>query len=109
MITIRRPVMKQCPFKDETDAGELIITFPGAAPELHNLSELVDSMFAGPVTHEEFTRAVADMLGGEAKVTTTWQTGPWSVEVTEGAGVPGGAEMVRDTGHGSGTGSDAQR
>ena len=84
MITVRRPVIKRCPFKPETDAGELIITFPEDAPELHNLAEQVDKLCAEPITHEDFTRAVADMLYGEALVTTTWNTGPWSVEVREG-------------------------
>lgn len=84
MITIRRPVIKRCPFKDETDAGELAITFPEDAPELHNLAEQIDKLCAEPVTHEDFTRGVLDLLGGDAAVTTTWHTGPWSVEVREG-------------------------
>jgi len=84
MITIRRPVIKRCPFKPETDAGELVIVLPGDAPELHNLSEQVDKLCAEPVTHEDFTRAVLDLLGGEGLVTTTWNTGPWAVEVREG-------------------------
>jgi len=84
VITVRRPVIKRCPFKDETDAGELVITFAEDAPELHNLAEKIDALCAEPVTHEDFTRGVLDMLGGEAQVTTTWHTGPWSVEVREG-------------------------
>ncbi len=84
MITVRRPVIKRCPFKDETDAGELIITFQEDAPELHNLSEQIDKLCAEPVTHEDFTRGVLDMLGGEAAVVTRWHTGPWDVEVREG-------------------------
>ena len=82
--TIRRPVIKRCPFKDETDAGELVITFPGDAPELHNLAVQVDELAAKPVTHEDFTAAVAEMVP-EARVVTTWHTGPWSVEVSEGS------------------------
>ncbi len=86
MITIRRPVIKRCPFKDETDAGELVIVLPEDAPELHNLAEQVDKLCAEPVTHEDFTRGVLDLLGGEGIVTTTWHTGPWTVEVQEGSG-----------------------
>jgi hypothetical protein len=80
---IRRPVIKRCPFKDETDAGELVITFDGAAPELHDLAAQVDKLAAEPVSHEDFTSAVAALVPG-AHVATTWSTGPWSVEVTEG-------------------------
>ena len=83
MITIRRPVIKRCPFKDETDAGELMITFPGDAPELHNLSAQIDALCAGPVTHEDFTRGIAEMLGEGVQVITTWHTGSWAVEVSE--------------------------
>lgn len=83
MITLRRPVIKRCPFKDETDAGELVIVLPGDAPELHHLGEQIEALCAEPVTHEDFTRGVADMLGEGAQVTTTWHTGPWSVEVSE--------------------------
>jgi hypothetical protein len=88
MITIRRPVLKRCPFADETDAGELVIVFPEDAPELHNLGEQIDILCREPATHEEFTLAVLDLLGGVGLVRTTWHTGPWSVEVTEGA-LPG--------------------
>jgi hypothetical protein len=91
MITIRRPVIKRCPFKPETDAGELIITFPGDAPELHNLAAWVDSLCADRITHEEFTRKVADFLGDGVQVVTKWHTGPWSVEVREG-----GDDLLRE-------------
>jgi hypothetical protein len=84
MITITMPVLKPCPFVGELDAGELAITFPGDAPELHNLAAQVQKLCAEPVTHEDFTRGVLDMLGGEGLVVTRWHTGPWSVEVREG-------------------------
>ncbi len=81
MITvIRRPVIKTCPYKDETDAGELVIAFPGPAPELHDLAAQVDALCAKPVSHEDFTASAAALVPG-AQVTTTWNTGPWSVEV----------------------------
>lgn len=82
--TIRRPVIKRCPFKDETDAGELVITFAGAAPELHDLGKLVDSLAAQEISHENFTSQLSAMLPPGASVVTTWHTGPWDVEVTTG-------------------------
>ena len=81
MITLRRPVIKRCPFKPETDTGELVIVLPGDAPELHNLAGQIDKLCAEPVTHEDFTRGVLDLLEDGAQVTTTWHTGPWSVDV----------------------------
>ena len=67
----------------DSTPGELAITSPEDAPELHNLAEQIDKLCAEPVTHEEFTRAVLDILGGEGLVVTRWHTGPWSVEVRE--------------------------
>jgi hypothetical protein len=83
-VTITRPVIKRCPFKDETDAGVLKIVFDGEAPELHALAADIDRLCAEPVTHEAFTAAVAELVP-EAMVTTTWSTGPWAAEVIEGA------------------------
>jgi hypothetical protein len=84
IVILRRPVIKQCPFKDELDAGELIITIPYAAPELHQFAAQIDAVTARPVSHEDFTTAVARLLP-DAQIVTTWHTGPWSVEVREGA------------------------
>jgi hypothetical protein len=84
VITVRRAVAKRCPFRDETDTGELVITVPGDAPELHQLAGQVDALCAEqPVSHEDFTRAVAALLPAGATVATSWRTGPWTVEVTE--------------------------
>jgi hypothetical protein len=94
MITIlRRPVVKQCPFKDETDAGELVITVPGNAPELHALAAAVDAAASGRVSHEDFTRRVAALLPPGSEAVTTWRTGPWSVEVRE---VSSSDQVVRE-------------
>lgn len=84
MITIRMPVIKLCPCVDEIDAGELMITLPGDAPELHDLAWKVHGLCAAPVTHEDFTRSVLDLLGGKGLVVTRWHTGPWEVECREG-------------------------
>jgi hypothetical protein len=78
--TITRPVIKRCPFRDETDAGTLTIIIPGEAPELHDLAGKVDALCAEEITHEEFTQALAAAVPG-AEVVTTWHTGPWDVEV----------------------------
>jgi hypothetical protein len=66
ITTITRQVVKQCPYKNETDVGELTVVIDGEAPELHDLAERVDKLAAG------------------AQVTTRWETGPWRVEVTIG-------------------------
>lgn len=84
MITIRMPVIKPCPFRDEIDAGLLEFTLPGEAPELHDLARKICVICAEPSTHEAFTLAVLDLLGGEGLVVTRWHTGPFEVEVREG-------------------------
>ncbi len=94
VTTLRRPVVKQCPYRDETDIGLLVIVIPGEAPELHNLGHAIDEVAAAPggISHEEFTARVAEMLPPGSKVTTTWRTGVWDeVEVTEDA--PGWPEQ----------------
>lgn len=83
MITVTMPVIKRCPFADEIDAGELSVTFPQDAPELHNLAARIQELCAAPVTHEDFTRGVLDLIGGEGTVETRWHTGPWSVTCRE--------------------------
>jgi hypothetical protein len=81
ITTLRRAVAKQCPFKDETDRGELVITIPGDVPELHAFGEVVDLLTADPISHEDFTSRVAALLPAGSEAVTTWTTGPWSVEV----------------------------
>jgi hypothetical protein len=83
ITTIRRHVQKRCPFKDEMDSGELVIVFDGTAPELHQLAKEVDSLASNPISHENFTGQLAAILPPGTSVTTTWNTGPWSVEVRE--------------------------
>jgi len=85
IVTLKRQVVKRCPYKGEVDVGELVITIPCEppceAPELHHLATLIDAMVAEPVSHEKFTADVAARLRAGSTVTTTWNTGPWSVEV----------------------------
>jgi hypothetical protein len=89
ITTLRRPVIKRCPYKDETDAGELVIVISGElgeeVPELHALAQLIDTAAAEPVSHENFTQLVCEMLPPGSVVTTRWHTGPWDVECREGA------------------------
>ena len=82
-VTITRQVIKPCPFKNEMDAGELVVVIPGDAPELHQLGRTVDGLCGEAVSHEDFTRAVAGLMPAGSTVTTRWRTGPWSVEVHE--------------------------
>ena len=100
MITISRPVIKHCPYRNETDAGILTITFPDDAPELHDLASRIDALCARPVTHETFTDAVAALVPDASTVTTTWHTGPWSAEVTR-------AGLLRESQYPESAGSDA--
>lgn len=84
MITvISRTVVKRCPFRDETDIGELVITLDGPAPELHELAGHMDRLTSTPVSHEDFTTAVTRLLPPGAEVVTRWRTGPWQVEVRD--------------------------
>lgn len=82
ITTIRCPIVKQCPYYRETDRGELTITFQGPAPELHELAGDVDEIAREPISHEQFTAAVAALVPG-AEVVTRWETVPWQVQVTE--------------------------
>lgn len=84
MIAVRMPVIKRCPYVGEIDAGQLEIVQREDAPELHNLAAKVMELCAEPTSHEDFTRGVLDLLGGEGLVVTRWHTGPWEVECIEG-------------------------
>lgn len=84
VVGITRPVIKRCPFRGETDAGELTIVLSDDVPELHDLAEKIDALCAQPISHEDFTRAVRALLPDDVLVRSRWHTGPWTVEVTEG-------------------------
>lgn len=87
MIIIRMPVAKRCPYAAELDAGELAITLPDNAPELHDLERQVGALgrdgIAG-ISHEEFNRQVLALLPRPALVVTRWRTGSWDVECRDG-------------------------
>jgi hypothetical protein len=89
VTTLRRPVIKQCPHRDETDAGTLTVVIDGPAPELHEFAAGIDALCGKPVSHEDFTIGVCDLLDAagiyNAAVTTTWHTGPWDVQVRKEA------------------------
>jgi hypothetical protein len=82
MIVLRREVAKRCPFRDEFDIGMLTVELQeDDAPELYELASIVDSAGEEPISHEAYTRAIADLFKGlSVTVTTTWRTGPWLVE-----------------------------
>lgn len=82
ITTIRRQVIKRCPFRPEWDIGDLTVVIGGPAPELHELGQRIDALCADPISHEDFTAAVAGLIP-DATVTTNWRTGPWAVEVSE--------------------------
>lgn len=81
--TLRTPVVKRCPFREEIDTGQLVITFPGEAPELHALGGQIAALEGREITHEAFTAAVAAVLPHGAVAVTTWNTGRFEVEVKE--------------------------
>jgi hypothetical protein len=85
MITVRRLMAKRCPYVDETDVGTLTITAARDAPELHTLAAEIDKIAAEPISHEDFTRAVANRLPAGARVLWETRTGAWDVEVRETA------------------------
>jgi hypothetical protein len=87
-VTLRRTVIKQCPYRDETDTGELVIVLDGDAPELHDLAIKADALCAEPITHEQFTERLAAILPAGARITTNWTTGPWAVQVEATGAVP---------------------
>jgi hypothetical protein len=87
ITTLTRQVVKRCPYKDETDVGEIAIVIGDEAPELHGLAADIDKLTVAPVSHEDFTWQVSRLLPG-AHVTTRWRTGPWAVTVEVGFAVP---------------------
>jgi hypothetical protein len=85
-VTLAMRVVKRCPYAGETDRGDLVIVFASGGedvPELHNLAKAIGELTAEPVSHEAFTAGVAELVPG-AGVMSTWQTGPWRVEVRDG-------------------------
>jgi hypothetical protein len=84
-VTLRSTVIKQCPYRDETDTGELVIVLDGDAPEL---AAQIDALCAEPITHEQFTERLAAILPTGARITTNWTTGPWAVQVEATGAVP---------------------
>ena len=104
-VTLSWPVTKKCPFRDELDAGELVITVAEDAPELHDLAGAIFRLLADPVTHEDFTRSVAGLLPPGSEVVTTWSTGPFHVtvrsRVLEDGAVSSSADVLHDPDEGT--------
>ena len=83
MITVRCEVSKLCPYVDERDCGYLKVTWPIDAPELHEFYERLEDLGARKMSHEDYTREVAQLAGIGARVETEWRTGNWDVFVSE--------------------------
>lgn len=81
ILTVTAPVTKRCPYKDESDDGEVTLTFhvaEGDGPELHDLASLLDTYRHVEISHEAFTREVAAATGAES-VCSTWTTAGMTV------------------------------
>jgi len=85
ITTYRRPVIKQCPYKPETDLGELVITAAGRLPRLPALDAAIAAITARPASHEDLIAGVAALLPAGARVTATWHVPGWTVEVGDAA------------------------
>lgn len=79
-VTVKADVRKMCPYVAEPDIGSVEITYDvaeGDAPELHGLAEQLSRQLGSwadqAVSHEEFTRWVAEATGAE-RVVSHWTT-----------------------------------
>jgi NADPH-dependent 7-cyano-7-deazaguanine reductase QueF len=74
LVRVTAPVSKRCPFVDEIDVGTVTLTWStdGKTAELHALREWLDTFKDRAISHEDFTREVADRLNGQAE--STWMT-----------------------------------
>ena len=92
-VTVRAHghLIHQCPYKDETDHGEVTITWTvaGKTIELHSLYEYLAGWRSAQLSHEQVTdRITRDLstLEGITGVTvhTMWETAGMQVSVTSG-------------------------
>ena len=88
------PLTHACPFRDETDHGQIRLTWitDGCTLELHALRAWLDGFAADRISHEEITGDIQDHLAAlpgiiDVRVVTAWDTAGAAVEV-HGA-VPG--------------------
>lgn len=82
VVTLTRNVQKRCPYVDEVDRGTVTLTFHTAeAPEMYELAQWLNALGDGPpITHEEWTAAVAAHVP-EAAVISEWLTDVWTMRV----------------------------
>lgn len=73
-------IIKRCPYVDEIDLGTVEIAFDGPARELHGLAAHLASYRDVAISHEDFTRAIADANPAARCVTTRWRTAGLSIE-----------------------------
>lgn len=88
LMRITTDAVHQCPFKNETDEGELEVTYAAGdqSIELHSLKAWLDTLDEWEVSHEAYTHHVRDTLEtvGVKVLTcvTRWTTAGMKVEVT---------------------------
>lgn len=87
-IKVTAPVYKLCPFVDEADAGTVTATWAAnrGTLELHEFRAYLDTFKGRKMTHEDFTREVADHLWALLPddmfgVSSTWTTAGMAVTV----------------------------
>jgi NADPH-dependent 7-cyano-7-deazaguanine reductase QueF len=75
------PLVKRCPFRDETDRGAVEITWTtlGQTFELHELAAFLAEGKGQEISHEDITHRLAEALDGHdglivETVTTRWTT-----------------------------------
>lgn len=85
-VTLKAPVTKRCPYRDERDDGTVTATFEvesGDIPDLHDLASVLHSYAVVRLSHEAFTADVLDRWSphGCVAVTSTWHTAGMEVTV----------------------------
>lgn len=82
------PLTHVCPFRDETDHGQIEVawTTDGCTLELHALRAWLAGFATDRITHEDITGDIQDHLAAlpgiiDVRVVTTWDTAGATVEV----------------------------
>lgn len=85
-MSVTGRLVHECPFEDESDQGQVTITWlpAGQTLELHALRDWLDGFAREKVSHEDLTAGIEaelDDLEGitDVTVSTTWQTAGFHV------------------------------
>jgi NADPH-dependent 7-cyano-7-deazaguanine reductase QueF len=88
LVTARGSLVHRCPFVEEVDAGEVLVTWvcEGSTVELHSLAKYLATWANQRVSHEEVTAQIAVDVGGlegigSVVVETKWTTAGLAVTV----------------------------